>query len=297
MIDDFIARVDREASAKATRRALQAGRPSSSAAPPESSADKEITGPSLLKAWAATAGQWLQARAHGRARPPGSSLSRGPSAFCTCVQVTWHRSRRWSSSHRPRSWLTQRLRSRHRQRLLRPCPRATSAATGRTRWRLQKPEPAEDAGQNQAPGPSVCSLPHGGEQGLASHWGCSSSVAPPAEASTVTAKPPSPVSSAAQPKASVAKPPNKPKGSVGAALSELLRPERLLPSLLPLQDRLSRRRRRRAPVVPPAAILLDVWVSRQEGARLVLRPLFQLLFLSRAGGLSRVALAGYSRAG
>ena len=35
MIDDFIARIDREASAKATRRALQAGRPSSSAAPPE----------------------------------------------------------------------------------------------------------------------------------------------------------------------------------------------------------------------------------------------------------------------
>ena len=53
---------------------------------------------------------------------------------------------------------------------------------------------------------------------------------------------------------------------------ELFRPERLLPSLLPLQDRLSRRRRRRAPVVPPTAILLDVWVSRQEGARLVLRP-------------------------
>ena len=31
-----------------------------------------------------------------------------------------------------------------------------------------KPEPAEDAGQNQESGPFVCSLPHGGEQGLAS---------------------------------------------------------------------------------------------------------------------------------
>ena len=44
MIDDFIARVEREVSAKAARRALQAGRPSSSAAPPESSAEEEITG-------------------------------------------------------------------------------------------------------------------------------------------------------------------------------------------------------------------------------------------------------------
>ena len=40
MIDDFIARIEGEASAKAARRALQAGRPSSSAAPPESSARK-----------------------------------------------------------------------------------------------------------------------------------------------------------------------------------------------------------------------------------------------------------------
>ena len=40
MIDDFIACVEREASAKAARRALQAGRPSSSAAPPESSAGR-----------------------------------------------------------------------------------------------------------------------------------------------------------------------------------------------------------------------------------------------------------------
>ena len=36
--------VFQEASAKAARRALQAGRPSSSAAPPESSAEEEITG-------------------------------------------------------------------------------------------------------------------------------------------------------------------------------------------------------------------------------------------------------------
>ena len=47
----------------------------------------------------------------------------------------------------------------------------------------------------------------------------SSSVAYPAKASTVTAKPPFPVSSAVQAKASVAKPPKKAKGSVGAALS------------------------------------------------------------------------------
>ena len=93
----------------------------------------------------------------------------------------------------------------------------------------------------------------------------SSSVAPPAEASTVTAKPPSPVSSAAQAKASVAKPPKKAKGSVGAALSGAS-------PAGTLQDRLSRRRRRRAPVVPPTAILLDVCVSKQKGARLVLRP-------------------------
>ena len=62
MIDDFndfIARVDREASAKATRRALQAGRPSSSAAPPESSADEEITG-------AFTAGRPGQANGYRR---------------------------------------------------------------------------------------------------------------------------------------------------------------------------------------------------------------------------------------
>ena len=40
---------------------------------------KRSRGPSLLKAWAATAGRWLQARAHGRARPAGSFLSRGRS--------------------------------------------------------------------------------------------------------------------------------------------------------------------------------------------------------------------------
>ena len=91
MIDDFIARVDREASAKAARRALQAGRPSSSAAPPESSADEEITGAFTAEGL----GRWLQARA-----PAGSFLSRGTSAFCTCVQITWHRSLRWFPSHR-----------------------------------------------------------------------------------------------------------------------------------------------------------------------------------------------------
>ena len=62
---------------------------------------KRSRGPSLLKAWAATAGQWLQARAHGRARPASSFLSRGPSACCTCVQVTWHRSLRWFSVKPP----------------------------------------------------------------------------------------------------------------------------------------------------------------------------------------------------
>ena len=59
----------------------------------------------------------------------------------------------------------------------------------------------------------------------------------------MTAKPPSPVSSAAQAKASVAKP------------LKLLRP-----------NHLSQRRRRRAPVVPPTATLPDVWVLRQAPA-------------------------------
>ena len=94
-------------------------------------------------AWAATAGHWLQAKAPIRAGPAKSSLSRGPSPFCTCVQITWHLSLRWFSS-RPRSWL--RLQSRHQQR---SAPSAGDICRDRAdalyvyqkdgAWRLQNP--------------------------------------------------------------------------------------------------------------------------------------------------------------
>ena len=106
MIDDFIARVEREASAKAARRALQAGRPSSSAAPPESSAEN-LADPETPKPAAPVCGR----------HPPrqGGRAVRLPERRCLA---------------------------------------------------FAKPEPAKDAGQNQASGPC-----HGGEQGLASPWG------------------------------------------------------------------------------------------------------------------------------
>ena len=103
------------------RRALQAGRPSSSAAPPESSAEEEITGAFTAKGWAATAGQWSQARADGL-------------IFESRTERLLHM--RATDLDRPRGWLTQRPRSRRRQ-LLRL--RATSAATGRVHCTCTKP--------------------------------------------------------------------------------------------------------------------------------------------------------------
>ena len=222
MIDDFIARVDREASPSLAGRASVL----------ESSADEEITGA------CSRPGQPRRANGSGKGTwtcpSCDSFVSRGPSAFCARVQITWHRSLRWFSSHRPRSWLRQRLRSPPRQggRTVR-LPEKDGA------WRLQNPN--QQRMLVKIKNLDLSSVPYLSERSrVLLLTGVETSYEPVAEASTVTAKPPSPVSSAAQAKASVAKPPKK---APAAAF------------LVPTPK-----------AAPPTANLLDVWVLRQEGS-------------------------------
>ena len=127
-------------------------RPRALLRPVESSADEEITG--------AFTAECVQARTHGRAR----SLSRGPSAFCTCVQVTFK-----VVFKPPPAELAD-------PETPKPAPAAVAPPLSagdirRDRADARLPERRCLAFENQASGPFVCSLPHGGEQGLASHWG------------------------------------------------------------------------------------------------------------------------------
>ena len=117
-----------------------------------------------------------------------------------------------------------------------------------------KPEPKKDAGQNQASRPCVCPLPHGGEQGLASHSGCTSlSRRRRAARLLPLQRRPRPLRPSHLPLflwlrrlRQVLPSLRRRLREVSAVRSpELLRPERLLPLLLLLQGRLSRRRQGR----------------------------------------------------